>query len=38
MDEIKIEKLNNNEEIPYDLLLLADPSIEIINDYIHRGN
>lgn len=37
-DEIKIKKLNNNEEIPYDLLLLADPSIEIIDDYIHRGN
>lgn len=37
MCEIKIRKLGNNEEIPYDLLLLADPSIEIINDYIHRG-
>lgn len=38
MDEIEIKKLNNNEEIPYDLLLLADPSIEVINDYIHRGD
>ncbi|OPJ59396.1 GNAT family N-acetyltransferase [Clostridium oryzae] len=35
--EIQIRKLDNNEEIPYDLLLLADPSIEIINSYIHRG-
>ncbi|WPC40285.1 GNAT family N-acetyltransferase [Clostridium sp. JS66] len=38
MEEIQIRKLGNNEQIPYDLLLLADPSIEIINDYIDRGN
>ena len=38
MDKIEIKRLDNNEEIPYDLLLLADPSIEIINDYINRGN
>ena len=37
MDKIEIKRLDNNEEIPYDLLLLADPSIEIINDYINRG-
>lgn len=38
MDEIELKKINNDEEIPYDLLLLADPSIEVINDYIHRGD
>lgn len=38
MEEIEIKKLNNNEEIPYDLLILADPCIEVINDYIHRGD
>lgn len=38
MDEIEIRKLHNKKEIPYDLLLLADPSIEVINDYIHRGD
>lgn len=38
MDEIEIRKLANDEEIPYELLLLADPSIEVINDYIHRGD
>ncbi|MCT8978701.1 GNAT family N-acetyltransferase [Clostridium sp. CX1] len=38
MDEIEIRKLDNKKEIPYDLLLLADPSIEVINDYIYRGD
>lgn len=38
MDNIKIKELSYDNEIPYDLLLLADPSIEIINDYIHRSN
>lgn len=38
MDEIEIRKQDNKEEIPYDLLLLADPSIEVINDYIYRGD
>jgi ribosomal protein S18 acetylase RimI-like enzyme len=38
MDEIEIRKLDNNKEIPYDLLLLGDPSIEVINHYIHRGD
>jgi GNAT superfamily N-acetyltransferase len=38
MDKIEIKRLDNNEGIPYDLLLLADPSIEIINDYINRGD
>lgn len=38
MDKIEIRKLDNDKEIPYDLLLLADPSIEIISDYMHRGD
>ncbi|WP_353095352.1 GNAT family N-acetyltransferase [Tissierella praeacuta] len=38
MENIEIKKLGCDNEIPYDLLLLADPSIEIINDYLHRGN
>ena len=32
-----IKKLNEDEKIPYDLLILADPSIEAINDYFKRG-
>ncbi|MGM0446109.1 MAG: GNAT family N-acetyltransferase [Bacillota bacterium] len=37
MDEIKIEKRDNiNKEI-FELLLTADPSRELINDYIARG-
>lgn len=32
-----IEKLKENEEIPYDLLYLADESAEAIEDYIQRG-
>lgn len=38
MDEIEIRKLKDNERIPYELLLLADPSMEAINDYINRGD
>lgn len=34
---MKVSIINDKKEIPYDLLLLADPSMEIINDYIHRG-
>lgn len=37
MNQIVIRKLNKNESIPYDLLLLADPSLEVINEYISRG-
>ena len=32
-----IERLKENEEIPYSLLYLADESAEAIEDYIHRG-
>jgi len=36
--EIDFVLLNTNQhEIPYDLLLLADPSKELIDEYIHRG-
>jgi ribosomal protein S18 acetylase RimI-like enzyme len=38
MNDIIIKKLSSNDEIPYDLLLLADPSIEIINDYVGSGS
>lgn len=38
MEQIEIKKLNSSDKIPYNLLLLADPSIEVINDYIHRGD
>lgn len=37
MENIKIEKLSKNDEIPYDLLNIADSSIESVNDYISRG-
>lgn len=30
-------RLNNKEEIPYELLLLADPSKKAIDDYLSRG-
>src|SRR5699024_9080264 len=38
MDDMVVKKINNNDDIPYDLLLLADPSIEIINDYVSRSS
>lgn len=38
MDNIIVAKLAVDDEVPYDLLLLADPSVEIINDYIYRGD
>ena len=34
---LSIQKLRNDDEIPYDLLLLADPSIELIKKYIHKS-
>lgn len=33
-----VKKLSSDDKIPYDLLLLADPSVEIIDDYITRGS
>lgn len=38
MDNITIRKLNSNEPVPYDLLLLADPSMEMISGYMARGD
>ncbi|CAM5194194.1 Acetyltransferase (GNAT) family protein OS=Ureibacillus acetophenoni OX=614649 GN=SAMN05877842_10698 PE=4 SV=1 [Ureibacillus acetophenoni] len=33
-----IRELNNHEKPPMDLLLLADPSIKIVEGYLARGN
>ncbi|HHW30578.1 MAG TPA: GNAT family N-acetyltransferase [Clostridiaceae bacterium] len=38
VENLVIRKLEKGEEFPYDLLLLADPSMEAIEDYIHRGD
>lgn len=38
MEQIEIKKLSSSDKIPYNLLLLADPSIEVINEYIYRGD
>jgi len=38
MENIKIKNLSIEDEIPYDLLYLADPSMEIINEYVVRGD
>ncbi|WIV13722.1 GNAT family N-acetyltransferase [Proteiniborus sp. MB09-C3] len=37
MNDVIVKQLGNDDKIPYELLLLADPSIEAINDYVHRG-
>ena len=37
MNEYIIRELNKNEDIPYDLLLLADPLKSAIDDYLNRG-
>ncbi|WP_379159883.1 GNAT family N-acetyltransferase [Paenibacillus sp. sgz5001063] len=34
---MKIRPQNSNEETPFDLLLLADPSKEIVKEYLGRG-
>lgn len=38
MNNIKINKLSANDNIPYDLLYLADPSIESVKECIDRGD
>ncbi|KNF07304.1 acetyltransferase, GNAT family [Gottschalkia purinilytica] len=38
MDDIIIKELEDKENVPYDLLLLADPSKEIVNEYCNRGS
>ncbi|MBM7565544.1 GNAT family N-acetyltransferase [Paenibacillus sacheonensis] len=35
--EFRIRRLEDKEEIPYDLLLLADPSRELVEAYIQKG-
>jgi ribosomal protein S18 acetylase RimI-like enzyme len=35
--EVLINKLSENGFVPYDLLLLADPSREIVDEYLKRG-
>lgn len=35
--DIKIVEIKDRDKIPYDLLILADPSIEAINEYINCG-
>lgn len=37
MNNIEIRRLYEHEEIPYELLYLADPSKEAVTDYIRRG-
>ncbi|GMQ63663.1 GNAT family N-acetyltransferase [Vallitalea maricola] len=37
MNNIEIRQLSKDEKIPYDLLLLADPSKELIDEYYNRG-
>ena len=34
---IHINRLNNNKDAPMDLLLLADPSSELVNKYLEKG-
>jgi ribosomal protein S18 acetylase RimI-like enzyme len=34
---MQIRKLNTNEQPPFDLLLLADPSLKLVEDYLQRG-
>jgi ribosomal protein S18 acetylase RimI-like enzyme len=35
--DVRVKKLNNQEQVPMELLLTADPSEEIVNDYLERG-
>jgi ribosomal protein S18 acetylase RimI-like enzyme len=37
VDNLIVEKLNNKDEVPYELLLLADPSRDIVDEYLQRG-
>ncbi len=34
---MEIRELNVNEEPPIDLLLLADPSMKLVEEYLNRG-
>lgn len=35
--EMNIRKLNDDDSVPMDVLLLADPSRENVEDYVNRG-
>lgn len=37
METVRIRRLDSGDELPYSLLLLADPSKEIVDSYIRRG-
>jgi len=37
MEKFEIRKIERKDESPYDLLLLADPSMEVIEEYATRG-
>jgi hypothetical protein len=37
MIEFEIRKLSKTDQIPYNLLYLADPSKEAVSDYLRRG-
>ncbi|TJY43865.1 GNAT family N-acetyltransferase [Cohnella pontilimi] len=36
--ELLIKKLSKDVSVPYDMLLLADPSKEIVDQYLNRGD
>ena len=38
MDSIQIRRLLSEEQLPMSLLLLADPSKDVVESYIHRGH
>lgn len=37
IDKLNIKKIENKELFPYDLMLLADPSLDLIKEYTSRG-
>jgi Acetyltransferases len=37
VSKLQIRKLNSNEKPPLDLLLLADPSQKLVEEYLRRG-
>lgn len=36
-NKLKFEQLTSSKKIPFDLLQLADPSVDHINDYLETG-
>lgn len=37
IDKLNIKKIRDEELFPYDLMLLADPSLDLIKEYTSRG-